>query len=374
MRILPQKMRKPDYLFALIVFLLTFFGIVMIASSSMVVSIEKYGTSYHYVLRQVGSLVIGLVLMFTTYHIDYRFWKKNALWFFLLTVALLILVFVPGIGVEINGARRWIGIGGPWFQPTEIVKISFIIYLAAWLDQKGENIKKLFTGFLPFVILIAFVGFLIMQQPDLGTMSVIVLTAAAMCFVGGASLSHLAAGAVSLVVLVGILIKTAPYRMQRLTVFLNPSADSQGASYHINQAMLAIGTGGWWGLGFGQSKQKYLYLPMSHTDSIFAIICEELGFVRSGIILVGFLFLGMRGYKIAKNAPDNFARLLAVGITAWIIVQTFINIASMLNLLPMTGVPLPFISYGGSSLIFLLAAVGVMLNISKSSVGEKYRE
>lgn len=155
--------------------------------------------------------------------------------------------------------------------------------------------------------------------------------------------------------------------MQRFLVFLNPSVDSQGAAYHINQALLAIGTGGLWGLGFGQSKQKYLYLPMAHTDSIFAIICEELGFIRSSLVLIVFLFLGMRGLQIAKNAPDNFARILAVGITSWILIQTCINIGSMINLLPMTGVPLPFISYGGSSLIVLLTAVGIMLNISKNS-------
>lgn len=370
MRILNTNRQKPDIIFAILVFCLALFGIVMMASSSMVVSLEKFGNSNHYVIRQIGALILGLGLMFVTYHIDYRFWKKNAMWLFLITIVLLILVLVPHIGVEINGARRWIGLNDkPWFQPTELVKISFIIYLAAWLDKKGADIKKFWYGFIPFVLLVSLIGFLIMEQPDLGTLSVIILSSAAMFFICGSSWLHLGIGMAFLTALLGILIKAAPYRMERLLVFLNPTLDSQGSAYHINQALMAIGTGGWWGLGFGASKQKYLYLPMAHTDSIFAIIAEELGFIRSGIIILVFLVLGLRGYKIAKNAPDNFGKLLTIGITTWILIQAFINIASMLNVTPMTGVPLPFISFGGSSLIFLLAAVGIVLNISKQNQG-----
>lgn len=370
MRVLLTRAQKPDYIFAIIVFVLTFFGLVMIASSSMVVSLEKYNSSYAYVIRQIGSLLIGLVLMMITYRIDYRIYKKYAVWLFIIALGLLILVYVPGIGVKINGASRWIGFGSRMFQPTEIVKICFILYLSAWLDKKGEVIKSFSSGFVPFALLIALVGFLIIKQPDLGTLSVIIITSAIMYFASGAKLAHIGLGAGSLIVLLGILIKMEPYRMQRLLVFLNPTLDSQGASYHINQALIAIGTGGLWGLGFGQSKQKYLYLPMAHTDSIFAIISEELGFMRSGLILVVFILLGVRGFKIAKNAPDDFGRLVAVGITSWILIQAFINIAAMLSVVPMTGVPLPFISYGGSSLMFLLAAVGIMLNISQQSQKE----
>ena len=370
MRILPQQAKKSDIIYLLTVLVLCLFGIVMISSSSMVLSMERYGTNYHYVLRQIGSLVIGLILMFITYSIDYRNWKKLALWLFLANIVLLLLVFIPGIGHKIGGASRWIGFGNFLFQPSEIVKLSFIIYLAAWLDKKGENIKQFLRGFLPFAILILFISFLIMKQPDLGTMLVIAGTAAVMFFISGADLWHLFFGLGFSAGFIVILIKAAPYRMQRLLVFLNPSLDTQGASYHINQALLAIGTGGLWGLGFGQSRQKYLYLPMAHTDSIFAIIAEELGFLRTSLVLLAFLFLGLRGFKIAKNTPDNFSRILATGITCWILIQTFINIGSMLGVLPMTGVPLPFISYGGSSLIVLLAAVGIMLNISKASTGD----
>lgn len=367
MRVFSSNNKKMDYVFALLVIALTLFGIVMISSSSIVASFEKYGSNYHYVIRQIGSFMVGLILLFITSLTDYRVWRKCAPWFFFITMFLLLLVFMPGIGHKIGGSNRWIGIGNFIFQPSEIIKLSFIIYLAAFLEKKGENIRSFYSGFLPFAILVGIISLLIIKQPDFGTMSIIVITSAIMLFASGANLWHLLFGGGFLLGLSLLLIKAAPYRMQRLLVFFNPSADSQGAAYHINQALLAIGTGGLWGLGFGNSKQKYLYLPMSHTDSIFPIIAEELGFVRSGIILLIFLYLGMRGLRIAKEAPDEFSRLLVVGIISWILIQTFINIGSMLNVLPITGVPLPFISYGGSSLIALLMATGIVLNISKHS-------
>lgn len=357
--------KKPDFFFAIMVFLLVFFGIIMISSSSVVISMERFGHNYYYVGQQLISLVVGVIAMFITYSLDYRFWKKHSFWMMAITLLLLILVFVPGIGKSASGAHRWIGIGGQWFQPSELIKLTFIIYLSSWLAERGEKVKSFMLGFVPFSFLILVVGALIMLQPDLGTMSVIFLSATAIYFAAGASFTHLILGTGAVVVMLGILIKAAPYRLQRFLVFLNPSADAQGAGYHINQALLAIGAGGLWGLGFGQSKQKYLYLPQVQTDSIFAIIAEEMGFVRCLLVLAGFIVLGYLGYRIAKNAPDNFSRLLAVGITTWILVQAFINIGAMLGILPLTGVPLPFISYGGSSLIILLAAVGIMLNISR---------
>lgn len=367
MRVLLNKNQKPDLIFLFTVLIMCLFGIVMISSASMVSSFEKYGSNYHYVTRQIVSLFIGIGLMIATYLIDYRFWKKNALWVFLITIGLLILVFIPGLGHKVAGAQRWIGFGNNLFQPSEVVKLGFIIYLAAWLTNKGEDIKHFLRGFLPFMILVALVAFLIIKQPDMGTMSVIVGISVAMFFVSGADLLHMSFGLGTIVAVGLVAIKVAPYRMQRVLVFLNPSADSQGAAYHINQALLAIGTGGLWGLGFGQSRQKYLYLPMAHTDSIFAIIAEELGFVRTSVVILAFLYLCIRGMAIAKNAPDKFSQLLVVGIVSWIIIQTLINIGAMLGVIPMTGVPLPFLSYGGSSLMVLLAGVGIVLNISKHS-------
>lgn len=360
-----NKSSKPDFLLAFVVILLCFFGIVMVSSASIVSSQERFGNNYYYVSHQMISFVIGLVLMIAAYFIDYRFWKKNSLILFLTTLVLLLAVFFPVIGREFGGARRWIGIGNLLFQPTEIVKLTFIFYLASWLEKKGEGIKNFSIGFLPFVILMLVLGFLIMSQPDLGTMSVILVTAVVMFFIAGARKYHLAIGGVGVIALLAILIKMAPYRLQRFLVFLNPKEQTLGAAYHINQALLAVGSGGLWGLGFGQSKQKYLYLPQAYSDSIFAIIAEELGFLRSSLVVLAFVFLAIRGYKIARTAPDKFAMLLASGITTWIVVQAFINIGAMLNLLPLTGVPLPFISYGGSSLMINLMAIGVLLNISK---------
>lgn len=364
---LRNNTKKPDYFFAIIVFVLAFLGIVMISSGSVVISYEIYNNNYHFVVQQLISFLIGIIALLVTFKIDYRIWKKYSFWILIITLLLLILVFIPGIGKSAGGAHRWIGLGAKWFQPSELVKLTFLVYLASWLDQKGDTVKSFWGGFLPFAFLILLIGVLMMQQPDMGTMSIILISASMVYFASGARLSHLGIGFASIIVFGTILIKAAPYRLQRLLVFLNPATDTQGAAYHINQALMAIGSGGWWGLGFGQSKQKYLYLPQVHTDSIFALIVEELGFMRAGLVIVGFLFLGIRGFQIAKKAPDNFARLLVVGIVSWILVQAFINIGAMLNLIPLTGVPMPFISYGGSSLIITMAAVGIILNISKET-------
>ena len=362
---------RPDILLAIVIFLMSLFGIVMISSSSIVVAQEQHGSNYYYVGHQLISLVIGLILMIVTYFIDYRYWKKISLTLFLLTLVLLIGVFIPGIGREYGGAHRWIGLGNNVFQPSELVKVTFIIYLASWLERKGKDVSHLVFGFIPFAILMIILGFLIMSEPDLGTLSVIIITAVVTFYVAGARYTHLAIGGVSLLVLLGILIKIAPYRMQRFLVFLNPTEQTTGAAYHINQALIAIGSGGWWGLGFGNSKQKQLYLPQASSDSIFAIIAEELGYLRSTLILGVYVFIAYRGYKIVRFAPDNFSKYLATGITTWIVAQAFINIAAMLGVIPLTGVPLPFISYGGSSIIVTLMAVGILLNISKYSNRER---
>jgi cell division protein FtsW len=280
---------------------------------------------------------------------------------------MLIAVFLPGIGRSMGGASRWIEIGSMSFQPSEIAKLTFTIYLAAWLTKKGEGIKDFQTGFIPFVLILGIIGFLIIKEPDMGTMSIITAIAAVMFFVAGASWQHIVLGATSIIAFLIVLIKAAPYRMQRLMVFLNPSQGNLDVAYHINQAILAIGTGGLWGLGFGKSMQKYFYLPEAHTDSIFAIITEELGFIRALLVIIVFMLIAWRGYRIAKEAPDSFSRLLATGITTWIIFQAIANLAAITGAMPLTGVPLPFVSYGGTSLIILLASVGILLNISKQT-------
>lgn len=360
-----RKTGRMDYWLLFFVFILCVFGLMMIYSASAVLSFEQYGVNNFFFKKQLTSFIIGFIVLIIASQIDYRFWQKYAFWFLVTAVALLVSVFI--LSPEIAGAQRWLHIGSISFQPSEIAKFSFIIYLAAWLAKRKEHIQDFRYSFVPFAIILGLISFLIIKQPDMGTMTVIVAIAVTMFFVSGASIWHLAVGGAALFGMFLLLIKMSPYRMQRLMVFLNPTAEKLGAGYHINQALLAIGSGGLFGLGFGQSKQKFLYLPEPHTDSIFAIITEELGFLRAILVFVVFTIIVLRGFKIAKNAPDDFAKYLAVGITAWIVIQFLINIGAMLGILPLTGVTLPFVSYGGSSLIMLLAGVGILLNISKHS-------
>lgn len=284
---------------------------------------------------------------------------------FALSMALLILVFIPGIGSKIYGANRWLQIGAFSFQPAEMLKLSLIIYLAAWLESRGERIKDFFEGLVPFLTIIALISFLLVKQPDIGTLGAVVMIAISMFFVSGSKISHMFLMASGGLAALYIVIKTESYRMNRLLVFLHPELDPRGIGYQINQALLAIGSGGILGVGLGKSMQKFNYLPEPVGDSIFAIIGEELGMIGCLILIVLFVIVAVRGLRIAKNAPDVFAKLMAVGITAWIFFQAFINIAAITGLIPLTGIPLPFISYGGTSIIFLMAGIGILLNVSK---------
>lgn len=349
-------------------------GLVMISSSSVVLSQEYFGSSYVYVSKQLLHVGIGLVALSAGAMLDYRIWQRLAPGLLILSIALLVVTHIPGIGVEVKGAQRWIGVGAFIFQPTEVVKVLAILYFSAWLTARQDRVANLVGGFLPFITLLGLIALLILAQPDAGTALVTVLTVVSIYFVSGAPWTFLGYGLVLGGGLLGGLIAAAPYRLQRLVTFLNPSAETLGAGYHINQALLAIGAGSWLGLGFGQSKQKFLYLPEPHTDSIVAIIVEELGFLRSLLILGLLLFVILRGYQIARRAPDPFARSVAVGITTLIGIQAFVNIGAMVGLLPLTGVTLPFISYGGTSIIVLMAAIGILLNISKSVTLEAHHD
>lgn len=363
-----RKLHKPDYILAIVVFTLIIFGLIMISSASAVISYTQTDTPYYFFWRQTISLVVGVVVWVVCYLVDYHFWKKFALPLLILTIILLMAIFIPQLVVCSGGACRWIRIGPLSLQPAEIAKLTFVLYLAAWLEKRGRYIRKFFYGFLPFFIVLSIITFLIMSEPDLGTMSVIVATGIAMFFVAGASLPYLILGGAFGCGILWFLIKTAPYRMERLMVYLDPSKDIQGIGYHINQALLAIGSGGILGLGFGQSRQKYNYLPHAEGDSIFAIIAEELGFIKTSLIIILFLILAWRGFQVARKAPDIFGRLVACGITCWLIFQALINIAAMVGLVPLTGIPLPFISHGGTSLVVSLAGIGILLNISRQTI------
>jgi len=356
---------KPDYLLLVLLFALVVFGLIMISSVSVVVSYDTFGDSHQFFKDQLVSALIGLVVFLVVSKINYRFWKKYALLMLIVTLGLLIMVFIPGLSFEHGGARRWILIGPIFFQPSEVIKLTFLFYLSAWLTKKGEEIKDFSVGYLPFLALLVMIAGLIMMQPDLGTMLVIAAMSSVLFFVAGANIRHILLTLFGAVGVVWLLIITSAYRMARLKAFLNPEENLLGIGYHIQQALVAIGSGGWLGRGFGRSLQKFSYLPEVSGDSIFAVMSEELGFLRITLFVLVYLIFLVRGFQIAKKAPDMFGRLLALGVVTWLGFQAFVNMAAMLSLVPLTGLPLPFVSYGGSSLIISMFGVGVLYNISK---------
>ncbi len=362
-----SKSKKIDTTLLYILFGLLFFGLVMIASAGVAYSKTRFGDPYFFFKHQLFyGILPGLVILYIVQKIDYSFWKKISFPFFVLSLICLILVFVPGIGTKIYGASRWIQLGPFSFQPSEMLKLSLILYLAAWLENRTESIRDFYEGLLPFSAIVAIVSLLLVKQPDVGTLGVIVLISMSIYFISGAKLFHLfLMGGLGMVVLY-IVVKLEPYRADRFMVFLHPELDPRGIGYQINQALLAIGSGGIFGVGIGHSLQKFNYLPEPVGDSIFAIIGEELGLVGAVFLVVLFLMFAMRGLRVAREAPDRFGKLVAVGIVSWIIFQAFINISAISGIIPLTGIPLPFISYGGTSIIFLMIAAGILLNISKN--------
>lgn len=359
----------PDTTLMILFGMLVVFGLVMLASASSVQGYQEFGDSYYYLKHQMlYGLVLGGVAFYTMSKIEYHYWRQYAFPIAIGSIILLLIVFVPGIGVERLGAKRWIDIGGFSLQPSEVMKLSFIIYLAAWLEKRGRQVQDVSYGFFSFLTMLAALVLIIaIGQKNLSTTIVIVVISIVMYFVAGAPWKHIGYIFAGGILSVLTLIKIAPYRTARFTVFLNPSADPEGIGYHINQALLAIGSGGILGIGLGHSRQKFNYLPEVMSDSIYAIIAEEMGFVIAlGLVLLYLAFV-FRSLQIAKKAPDEFGRYLAVGIVTWIGFQAFVNIGAMLSLVPVTGIPLPFVSYGSSSLIMLFAAVGLLVNISKKA-------
>ncbi|KKP71364.1 MAG: Stage V sporulation protein E [Candidatus Moranbacteria bacterium GW2011_GWE2_35_2-] len=364
-----MKNKKIDKKLLSAILTLTVFGLVMIASAGVIYSKTRFGESGYFFKHQLlYGFIPGLLILYFFQRTDYHFWKKMAFPAIIGSLFFLILVFVPGIGSEVYGANRWINLGPISFQPSEMAKISLIIYLAVWFESKGkQKIKDIYEGLFPFLGILGIISFLVIKQPDTGTMGAIIMIAMSIFFVSGARLSHIFGLIIAALTGLMILIKIEPYRMNRLLTFMNPEVDPQGIGYQINQALLAIGSGGIFGLGLGHSRQKFNYLPEPIGDSIFAVIGEELGLVGAIFLILLFVVVAFRGYRIAKNAPDEFGKLMAVGITSWIVFQAFINIAAISGIIPLTGIPLPFVSYGGTSLIFLMAGAGILLNISKQT-------
>jgi len=378
--------KKPDYFLIWIVIFLIIFGIVVLASVSFSISQEKFGNTFYFLSHQIlFGLIPGIILAWIVYRLPIIYLKKLALPSFLINLVFLGLVFLPVIGLSIRGATRWISLGPISFQPSEFLKLTFILYLASWLSirtspPKEKTLrlkKKLLTGFkashhqnttlIAFFLVLGLISLLLILQPDISTLGTIAIIALIMYFLAGAPFWH-----ILLIVSTGItallgLIKIAPYRMDRFLIFLKPELNPLGIGYHLQQSLIAIGSGGIRGLGLGLSRQRLGFLPGAMSDSIFSILAEEMGLIGALSLIILFLAFLIVGFKISRNTKDRFLQLAGFGITSWIVIQAFINIGAMIRIVPLTGIPLPFISYGGSAIMVELIGVGILLNISKQS-------
>jgi len=362
-----QTRAKSDRVFLLYILILVVFGFIALTSASAPMGYEKFQDTYYFIKKQfLNGLLPGLLLFLILVRVPYEYLKKIAWPIYLLSLLLLVLVFVPGVGQTLNGSRSWISLSVFHFQPAELAKLGIIIMMSALLSQPNRELNDWQNGLLPVLAVISPAVILILAQPDIGTLSILVVIIFGLLFLARVPNKYLMIlGLCGIISFIAIMV-AAPYRVQRLTTFLHPELDPQGVGYHINQAFLAVGSGGFWGLGLGHSRQKFQYLPEVNADSIYAIIAEELGFFFSAGLIVLILFIGLRGFKIAKEAPDEFGRLLVGGIMIWFVWQSFLNIGAMVGALPLTGVPLPFISHGGSALMTILAAVGVVASVSRN--------
>lgn len=359
MRLQSQK-QSIDFMLLLIVGVLTLFGLMMVYDASVIQGLKDFGDSYYYIRSQLiwVALGAGSLIFFTRF--DYKRFKSLSVPFLLFSFLLLLAVFIPGLGVSGGGAHRWLKLGTFTVQPAEIIKLASVIYLARIFEKK--------TRFLPFLVVVGVISFVTaVLQRDLGTTIVFVATAAVLYLSAGGPIWHfLVSLPAGILALVGLIV-TSGYRSKRILAFLDPFSDPQGFTYHISQVLIALGAGGLFGLGLGHSRQKFEYIPEVTTDSIFGIVGEELGFFGATILIILFAVMVLRGLKIAQRCEDNFGKILALGLTSWLGIQVIINLSSMTALLPLTGVPLPFISYGGSALVANLTAVGILLNISRQT-------
>ncbi len=353
-----SQTHRPDIILLSTSVLVILFGLLMVYDASPVTALRDFGDPFYLARLQLIWAVAALAAGIVAYKINYKILNTLSPLIILGAVSLLLAVFIPGVGVRIYGAQRWISVGGIFsLQPAEIVKLAYVIYLASWLSKKAR--------LAPFIFVTALVAGVVLLQKDLGTTVVISATGLILYFLAEAPLIHFFTLIPAGILAAAVFILSSDYRRARLLSFLNPNADPQGASYHINQILIALGSGGLLGVGLGESRQKYGFIPEVTTDSIFAVIGNELGFIGATILIILFLAVVTRGFQIARKTDDKFGKLLAAGIASWIGVQTFINLAGMVALLPLTGVPLPLISYGGSSLVSTVVGVALLLNISR---------
>lgn len=361
-----MKDKKVDKFFLIIIFLLLTLGVASFVSASLGILPRSESTFYSVLVSQlVLGLGLGLIGMYVCMKINYKFWRNYSFLFFIGSIILTALVFVPSLGWSHGGATRWIDLGFARFQPVEFLKFGFVIYFAAWLSWVKNRVQDFRFGILPFAIMLTVIAVVLFKQPDTKSFILITVTGLSMLFISGVPMKYILGGGVGLAIVLGGLVYTTPYLQARVKTFINPAEDSRGASYQIQQSLIALGSGGVFGRGFGQSVQKFSYLPEPQGDSIYAVIGEELGFVGAlGTILLYVIFL-LRGLRIANRAPDLFSGLLVSGIVILITVQSFMHIASITGVFPLTGVPLVFMSHGGTSLMIYLMAIGIVLNISK---------
>lgn len=357
----------PDYVFLFCVALLTLFGLLILSSASSDIGKIKFNDTYYYLKHQVFyGLSLGIVGFLLTSRMYYRRFEKLALPFLFLSILALVAVFTP-LGYSFKGASRWLDLGPFSIQPAEILKLTFIIYLALWLSNKKISRQTSFLeGYLPFLFICGLIAFLVLIQPATTTVVIIMASGLVVYFVSGARLSYIVGTILLGILVLALVIYLTPYRFERIKAFIYPEkVNVEVGGYHLNQALMAIGAGGPWGVGFGKSTTKFKYLPEPIGDSIFAVIAEEFGFFGALILLGIFITMILRGFLIAKNSRDQFGKLIAVGLTSVLAIQTFIHIGAISGLIPLTGVPLPFISYGGTSLAVFLTLAGVIVNISK---------
>ncbi|MGE0642406.1 MAG: putative lipid II flippase FtsW [Nitrospira sp.] len=354
-----------DQVLLFVTITLALVGLVMMFSASAVMAGKRFDDSWYYLKRQLIWLTLGLTLLHLVSRIDYIWWKRLAWPLLGLVMVLLVMVLVPSISGFINGARRWLPLGPISVQPAEMAKLSVVIYLAGYLARKEDRLQDFASGLLPPLLIIGMLSGLILREPDLGTVVVMGLVVGALLFVGGARLSHLFMFALCSILIGLALVLTSEYRLPRLLTFLNPSKDPLNAGHQITQSFLAFGNGGLFGVGLGEGKQKLLFLPEPHTDFVLALVGEEIGFVGTAIIILLFAVFVIRGFQISTRARTPFGRYLGVGITTLIGIQALINACVVTGLLPTKGLTLPFVSYGGSSLVVSLTAVGILLSISR---------
>lgn len=365
---LAKHEKRVDSFFLGIVIALVVFGLLMFISASFGVLAKDKAKFTGILFNQIAlGLVGGIGAMWVAYKIPFEFWRKHAFYLFIAGIILTALVFIPGLGMSHGGATRWISIGPISFQPVEFLKIAFVIYFAAWIawmkPKNGvEHAKKIV---IPFLILFGIVTLILVQQPDTKSLILLMATGLSMMFVAKIPFKYiLAIGAIGLVGF-ATMVALKPYVLERVLTFIDPSRDPQGASFQLKQAQIALGAGGLWGRGLGQGIQKFTYLPEPQGDSIFAVIGEELGFIGSLATIILYVMFALRGLRIANRSPDVFSRLLVTGLVILLTAQSFLNIASIAGVFPLTGVPLVFVSHGGTSLLFALFSVGIILNISK---------